>query len=125
MEKILSDAQIMTEEKKKKKVGILLPKTRTDKQKPDKPREREDFLGSSHLAQVEGFRTKKKDFDYGDIRTARLAEEDIIARTKNRAKFITGGKGTLLGKSKPGMIRAWSDKKRGSFLGSKGRRIKL
>lgn len=78
-----------------KQIKIVTPpliKTRTDKQKPNKPKGREDFFGSSHAADVLGFRTKKKEFDYGDEKTARLVEQDIKLTTAGRDAFVRSGR---------------------------------
>jgi len=71
------------------------PKTKTDRQKPDKPKEREDFLGSSFVSDVMGFRSKKKDFDYGDELTARLVESELKKKATKHKRDVSklfGGK---------------------------------
>lgn len=75
---------------------IIIPRipfrTRTDRQKPNKPGRREDFFGSAHVTQITGFRTKKKDIDYGDIKTAKLVRRDIAMTEKKRSVFGGGSK---------------------------------
>lgn len=90
-------------------------KTRQDKTKKNLPRGREDFFGSSHITSIEGFRTKKKDFDYGDIKTARLAQKDILGTNKFRSKFVRNKKSSVIPKTKKPIIAKWDAKKRGEF----------
>lgn len=61
-------------------------KTRISEGKPSPRYRRVDFLGGTRVAEISGFRTKKKDFDYGK-KTQRLFDEDL-AKTKKKHKSM-------------------------------------
>jgi len=80
---------ILTESKLPKGLIVAITgSTSKPKRRPSKPRA--DFLGSTRVAEITGFRTKKSDIIYGRERTFRLTQKDI----KKSAKGKFGKKGT-------------------------------
>jgi hypothetical protein len=71
------------------------------KRKADLEKERADFLGSTRVAQITGFRTTKTDITYGRSLTEKLALADIKKTGKRYGMFSKGKGGSLLAKSKP------------------------
>ena len=60
-------------------------KKRRDKKRKSRQKDPHNFLGSTRVAQVTGFRTSKTDITVGDKKTKKLYEEDI-KKTKRQSK---------------------------------------
>jgi hypothetical protein len=71
----------------------------TTKRAPGKNFDTHNFLGSSRVAEITGFRTIKADLTVGDKRTARLYDEDIF-KTKRQISKSAKQTRNLLGGSK-------------------------
>ncbi len=57
-------------------------------------KERADFLGTTHVSTITGFRTKKVDITYGRSKTARLVSRDV--RKASKGSFSKSKKTSLL-----------------------------
>lgn len=74
-------------ERKKKPIGAIINWRTTQKKRIEEKRKKKvDFFGSTNIEEITGFRSKKIDLEYGDVKTAKAARKNILGTRAKRPR---------------------------------------